>query len=207
MNHPYTQAEYDAFGWSPLGVSGETYGLDYESAREATPRLYGVSYGDGNNGVSHIFANYYVRTADPWLLVQAATIGGFQPDYYQQACDEMEIDGEPDYTLTGTILDPFDDDADDSFYTDAASGELIEMADGCWRIEGRDEETDYDSKAAAARAYCEANDIYPAPYSEVNGAWFICEVFPEDEPRSGLQPCYGSIEEAFSADLIAIAQE
>src|ERR1700687_1375874 len=114
MTYPYTQSEYDAFGWSTLSRAelppAETHGLDYESAREATPRRDGVSFGNGSDGVSHIWPDYYCRTADPFTLAAAAMIGSCSPgDGYRFAAENCEIDGEADYTISATILDPPND--------------------------------------------------------------------------------------------------
>lgn len=107
--YPYTQPEFDAFGWSPLSRSsiphGESHGLDYDSAREATPRWYGVSSGNGNDGVSHTFPDYYVRTNDPFRLAELAAIGMLNHKYRSWAKDNVEVDGEADYTISATFIE------------------------------------------------------------------------------------------------------
>jgi hypothetical protein len=141
---------------SSLSAS-ECHGLDFESARDATPRLYGVSYGNGNDGVSHTFADFYVRTNDPWRLAELALISDFKSDWKVRAQDAALIDGESDYTISATIYDPLDEECDDS-----------------------DES-----------------------YSAANGAWLICEIFPDNDPRDGAA-IYDSLADAFSESDLAM---
>ncbi len=121
------------------------------------PRLYGVSHGNGNMGVSHMFADYYVKTSDPWRLARAAAVAEFKPEWWDKALDELHVDGEADYTISACLYEPLD-------------AEPVEE-------EGM--------------SYC-----------DVNGAWHITEVFPEDEPREGVM-VYPSLEEALSAEVLA----
>ena len=133
MTYPYTQAEYDAFGWSTLSKASanfppaETYGLDYESAAEATPHWYAVSSGDGNNGVSHMFPDYYVRTADPYRLAELAMLTSFKTEYREQVKDEMTVDGEADYVITAVLANPLDEeyDEDDEMWCDVNGAYLL----------------------------------------------------------------------------------
>ena len=70
----FVRGEYtEATGFGYL-IPGDWMGLDYESARDATPVWYGVSSGNGNNGVSHLYPDYYVRTADPFRLAELASL-------------------------------------------------------------------------------------------------------------------------------------
>jgi len=78
-----------------------------------TTRWYGVSTGYGNNGVSHMFTDYYVLTDDPWTLARAAIIAAHEGNAaWEQAAIEAEVDGEADYTIAAVIYeDPtFDPD-------------------------------------------------------------------------------------------------
>ena len=93
-------------------------------------KLYGVSSGDGNNGVSHIFADYYVRTNDPWRLAQLAMVSQFKPAAQKWALDEMEVDGEAEYTISAMILNPPPDSDED----ECAEGESYSDANGAWLI-------------------------------------------------------------------------
>lgn len=206
----YTQAEFDAFGWNPvMGLPlSETHGLDYESAREATPKWYGVSWGNGNDGVSHMWPDYYVRTDDPWKLAEIAAVSNLKDRTW--AKENVEIDGEADYTITAMFLDPPDDDADDSWYIATAyenGAVLIEDDedggnDG-WRylVDGEDASPVYETEAEAARAFCGSNGIEPGSWSESNGAWLLCEVFPVDmdEERSSA-PRYDSLADCFTVE-------
>jgi hypothetical protein len=141
-------------------------GLDYESAVDAMPRLYGVSFGDGNDGVSQMYPRYYVRTCEPYVLAAAATLSQFTAGAgHAWAAYNMTVDGEADYTISATILDPPDD----------------EMPD------------DSDSEERES-------------WSQVNGAWLICEVFQDDEPR-GDRMEYTSLSDCFTADLIDMARK
>lgn len=127
-------------------------------------RLYGVSSGNGNDGVSHIFADFYVRTNDPWTLAKAAIVAAFKPGAgYAFAMENAEIDGEAEFTITATIMDP-----------PAEPGEP--ESESSW--------------------------------SEHNGAWMIYEVFPaeEDDPRDSIM-VYDSLDEALSADVLALVRE
>ena len=73
----FVRGEYtEATGFGYL-IPGDWMGLDYESARDATPVWYGVSSGNGNNGVSHLYPDYYVRTADPFRLAELAMVDKF----------------------------------------------------------------------------------------------------------------------------------
>jgi hypothetical protein len=80
--------------------------LDYESARDATPVWYGVSSGNGNDGVSQLYPDYYVRTADPYRLAELAMVDTFRdgPDMVW-AREAVDVDGERDYTISATIYE------------------------------------------------------------------------------------------------------
>lgn len=70
-------------------------------------KLYAVSSGNGNNGVSHMFPDYIVSTNDPWLLARLAATTDFKPGKGRQWCRKnLEIDGEADYTISATLYDP-----------------------------------------------------------------------------------------------------
>lgn len=120
-------------------------------------RLYGVSSGNGNDGVSHIFADYYVRTNDPWRLARLAMVGQFKDEYLPKAIEACEVDGEADYTVQAVIYEPLD-------FVPESEGD----------------------------SYCDSG----------NGAAHLVDVFPEDTPRYN-RMVYDSLEDAFSADLLA----
>lgn len=68
-------------------------------------RLYGVSTGDGNNGVSHVFADYYVRTDDPYLLAAAASYSCWKQEVWGVLDRELQVDGEAEYTISAWLYD------------------------------------------------------------------------------------------------------
>lgn len=156
-------------------------GLDLASAEQATPRWYGVSSGNGNDGVSHTWPDYYVRTADPYRLAELAIVGRFNTDGYAWAIENSEIDGEAEYGICAMILNPPDDGTDDRDHSQCEEGDDCEGCDAC---EGEG-----------------------SSYSDINGAWLIVEVWPiedmDDERSSAMQ--YDSLIDAFTADLLALA--
>ena len=156
----------------------EWEGLGYESAEACTPHWYGVSSGNGNDGVSHLYPDYYVRTCEPYTLAQAAIVAELRPAYYEWALENSEVDGESDYTIQACIYNPPDDEIDHSECEDG------DDCTGCHECEGND--------------YCSAN-----------GAWLIIEVFPasEDDMRKSRMLDYDSLDEALSADVVALARE
>lgn len=158
-------------------------------------RYYGVSTGNGNDGVSHIFPDYYVKTNEPWRLAELAALSEFKAGEGQEwARENMEIDGEADHTISVV------------FYESK---------------ETQDEHADLEEHLALHRA---ALANFPASglpekreeleseienlESEIDGygedsAWFILEVFPEDDMRDGT-PKYESLEDAFGLDVVAL---
>jgi hypothetical protein len=116
-------------------------------------KLYAVSSGNGNDGVSHSFPDYYVRTDDPWRLARLALVGSFKSRYWDFVVDEMDVGGEEDYTISACLY------------------------------EGPDGETEFGMALA------------------------IVEVFQDEGPDMSNpwhKLVYDSIEDAFSADLLAL---
>lgn len=108
---------------------------------ENTTRLYGVSSGDGNSGVSHMFADYYVRTNDPFLLATVAQISTFKKGAGQEWCARnVEVDGEADYTVYAVLYNPPCEDTPDGEYPesdnpeDEEDGRNWSDANGAWSI-------------------------------------------------------------------------
>jgi hypothetical protein len=66
-------------------------------------KWYAVSSGNGNDGVSHMFPDYYVKTSEPWNLARAAMIASWVDR--QWAAENCEVDGEEDYTITATVYE------------------------------------------------------------------------------------------------------
>lgn len=151
------------------------------------PRLYGVSIGDGNNGVSHTFADYYVRTADPDLLVVAAAYDEYKPKAWDFLDSELEIAEEAEYTRTVWLYDEPD-------------FELLPAT--CPSCMGSGFNV-YDDAEPCPE--CEGSGVVPDEDDEIRPAAFILEVFPEDNPRES-RPIYDSIEDALSAEAIARAK-
>jgi hypothetical protein len=112
-------------------------------------RLYGVSSGNGNDGVSHMFADYYVMTDDPWRLARLAMVSLFNAEFKSQALESTEVDGESDYTIAAVIYNPLDETYDEE------SGSWSD-SNGAWLItevfpddEPRDGRPVYDSIESA----------------------------------------------------------
>ena len=133
---------------------------------EPPPRLYGVSSGNGNDGVSHIFADYYVRTNDPWRLARLAMVSQFKPDYQDQALAECDVCGDT-YTAQACILEPLG----------------------------------YDHTRVCRTALPDGSCDCPS-WSDTNGAAYLVDVFPEDQPRPG-RMIYETLLDAFGSELLA----
>ncbi len=143
-----------------------------------TSKLYGVSSGNGNNGVSQMWPDYYVRTNAPWTLARAAILSLFKVGKGQSwALRNVDVDGDSEYTIYATLANPPCEDTPDGEYPDIEDeSEASEAEDG-------------------------------RNWSEHNGSWLIVEVFPETEdPREG-RPIFDSLLEAFGADVLALAEK
>lgn len=92
-------------GYFGYMIPNPLHDLDYESARDATPVWYGVSSGNGNDGVSQSNPDYYVRTADPYRLAELAMVDRFKPESMDWAREAVDVDGERDYTISATIYE------------------------------------------------------------------------------------------------------
>lgn len=159
----------------------EWVGLDADTAIEATPRRYKFSFGNGNDGVSHIFCDGVLRTSDPFRLAELVMLESFAPAYVDWAQENVEVDGEADYTVSATVYDPPDDPADHD-HSNCADGE---DCDGC-------------------------EECMPESYSEVNGAWIICDVFladPNYEEEQDFETPVPHERDWFSKELLARVQE
>ena len=109
----------------------------------ATIRTYGVSTGNGNDGVSHTYADYYVKTDSPWLLAHCAVLAEFKPGKGREfAIEETDIDGESDCTITACIYDPPRDEQDFP---------VTELESGKWIVDDEPDE-EYDSEDEAVDA-------------------------------------------------------
>lgn len=70
---------------------------------EAAARLYGVSFGNGNEGVSHMHPDYYVMTIAPFVLVRAAMLNNIRLGLWPWALDCMDVSGEPDTCISAVL--------------------------------------------------------------------------------------------------------
>lgn len=153
---------------------------EVEQGSDAAP-LYGVSFGNGINGVSRMFANYYVRTTEPFVLAHAAMLAEFKPKGRAWCDKHVEIDGDSEYGITAVLDNPPCEDTDDGEYPELTddNGAVIEWED-C--EDGRN-------------------------WSYGNGAWMLCEVFRVEEGvDTRNQPVYDSLDDALSADVVALAR-
>jgi hypothetical protein len=66
-------------------------------------RWYGVSYGNGNDGVSQSYPSFLVQTDMPWTLARAAMISQWKDKVW--ASENVDIDGDEDYTIYATIYE------------------------------------------------------------------------------------------------------
>lgn len=64
---------------------------------------YGVSYGNGNDGVSRSHPNILVYTDDPWTLARAAMIYEWKDKVWTN--ENTDLTGEDDYGVTATIYE------------------------------------------------------------------------------------------------------
>ena len=112
-------------------------GLDIESAAEVTPVWYAVSSGNGNDGVSHSWPDYYVRIcpADAYRLAECAMVDTFRPGAGKAwARDNVEVEGEAEYTVSAVIYDPPADETDsEDEDEDEDSGSWCDV-NGAWQI-------------------------------------------------------------------------
>lgn len=104
-------------------------------------RWYGVSTGDGNNGVSHLWPSYMVKTDDPWKLAELAAAHEFRDGAGKAwAARHVEIDGEEDFCISAVFYDPPCEDTDDGEYPetndpeDAEDGRNWSQYNGAWLI-------------------------------------------------------------------------
>jgi hypothetical protein len=108
---------------------------DTSATAEPPVRCYGVSHGNGNDGVSQMHANYYVLTDDPWTLARAAVLAEFKPGRGQAfALAEMQIDGEAEYTISATIYDPPEEDAEPREEEEEEDSGSWSAHNGAWHI-------------------------------------------------------------------------
>lgn len=71
-------------------------------------RKYGVSYGNGNDGVSHLYPHFFVTTNDPYFLARVATFAAFKGEVAEWVRSEIQVDGEAEYTISATLYEDED---------------------------------------------------------------------------------------------------
>lgn len=81
---------------------------------------FGVSTGDGNNGVSHMWASYYVwcTSEEAWCLCEEQAKSDIKDEYH----DTIEIDGDSEHVIQAVVFDDpchyddYDEDAGPASY-------------------------------------------------------------------------------------------
>jgi len=66
-------------------------------------KWYGVSSGNGNDGVSQSFPDYLVFTSDPWFVARAAMVQLWKDEAWANSV--VDIDGDAEYTISATIYE------------------------------------------------------------------------------------------------------
>lgn len=66
-------------------------------------KLYGVSFGNGNDGVSQLYPCFWVHTGNPWELARVALADRFNASFVAWAKDAMITNGEAEYTITAML--------------------------------------------------------------------------------------------------------
>jgi hypothetical protein len=148
-------------------------------------RWYGVSHGDGNMGVSQMFPDYYVKTAEPWRLARLAAITIFKPEFQEWASENVDIDGEAEFTISAGFHD---------MPATIAERAAIQARADAAREAG--DETEADRLASEAESYgCDYDEL-------------ILEIFPcEPESLRHHSPQYDSLADCFGDDCALVAPE
>lgn len=98
---------------------------------DETVKLYGVSTGNGNDGVSHLHPNYFVYTNQPYRLAKAAMIDQFEGAAGKAwALANVEVDGEAEFGITAAIDNPPEEDGAESHNED----ETWSGVNGAWLL-------------------------------------------------------------------------
>jgi hypothetical protein len=113
----------------------------FDKMQAAEPRMYGVSSGNGNDGVSQLFADYYVATDKPWKLATLAAIVKFKHGAGMQwALRHVDIDGDAESTIYACFDAPPCEETPDGEYPDVENPEDAEDGrnwsdgNGAWLI-------------------------------------------------------------------------
>lgn len=180
-NHPFVSTPNNG----PCSSCGNSRAYSIHKVDDTLEtRLYGVSTGNGNDGVSHTFADFYVRTHDPYLLAEAATYDSYKPQAWSYIDDSLTIDGEPEYTIYATL------------YEEPGKPENNEACPECngegWLLCNA-------STLSEDCPHCDGSGLADYVDCEQGPAAFILEVFPEDECNTHGKHIYPSIEDALGS--------
>jgi hypothetical protein len=171
----------------------------------AQARYYAVSSGNGNDGVSHLFPDYIVKTDHPYALARLAALTTFKHGKGQAWCEEnLDVDGEAEYTIYATLME-----------SPETQDERDEMQKRCDELRNEYDEAE---TAGATEGELEAmQDEITALEDEIEGfgcdtAWQCFEVFPWEQDddfdaRHGARPIYESLEECFGDDVALVKEE
>ena len=179
-----------------------------------TPQAYGVAIGNGNDGVPDYY-RFIVTTDDPEYLAELALISWQDNDAYRSyARDNAIIDGEAEYCISATLMDPPGEDEKRSDAIQAVWEALMVQAvdlsaefedcegdPACMDLDGV--ETGIADLLAGFRAFKKRMQTDSACWSDFNGAWRIVEVRPVSADHGYSVPTYDSLADCFSADLLA----
>lgn len=66
---------------------------------------YGISYGNGNDGVSHMFPDFYCTTDKPYDLARLAIITNMKDAYQDWAAEEVDVQGEAEFGIQGCLYE------------------------------------------------------------------------------------------------------
>jgi len=167
-------------------------------------RYYAVSSGNGNDGVSHLYPDYIVKTDRPYALASLAALTTFKKGEGQAWCKEnLEIDGEADYTIYATLME-----------SPETQDERDEMQKRCDEL--RNEYGAAETDGATESELEALQDEITALEDEIEGygcdyAWNCFEVFPWDDQETPHEtsgrPVYDSLEECFGEDCALVKEE
>lgn len=129
-------------------------------------KLYAVSYGNGNDGVSHLYPDFYCYTDKPYDLAKLAIVTNCNTQYQDWAAERVEVDGEAEYTITGMLLDPPDDDeigqegeADNGSWSDANGAWMLAEVFQVTEDDLPDQSDVYGKKPYAGLTECFGADV------------------------------------------------
>lgn len=141
-----------------------------------------------------MFPDYVVKTAEPWRLAALAAITAWELDFHDWARENVDIDGEAEYTIYATFVE--------SPETQAERSALVARADDL-RIEANETDNEAQRVALLEKAgEIEAEvEEYGCGYAE-----YCIEVFlwEGDLPSC---PIYESLDECFGEAIKLVEPE